>query len=43
MTVTGTVIKNIIHKLLAGEDYRTEVLALINAEFLQYAVDLSNE
>lgn len=39
MTVTGTVIKNIIRKLLAGEDYRTEVLALINAEFLQYAVD----
>jgi len=39
MTVTGAVIKNIIRKLFAGEDYRTEVLALINAEFLQYAVD----
>lgn len=39
MTLTGAVIKNIIRKLLAGEDYRTEVLALINAEFLQYAVD----
>ncbi len=39
MTVTGAVIKNIIRKLFAGEDYRSEVLALINAEFLQYAVD----
>ena len=39
MTITGAVIKNIIRKLLAGKDYRTEVLALINAEFLQYAVD----
>ena len=39
MTVTGTVTKNIIRKLFAGEDYRTEVLALINAEFLQYAVN----
>ncbi|MDE0482249.1 MAG: CfrBI family restriction endonuclease [Candidatus Poribacteria bacterium] len=39
MTITGAVIKNIIRKLLAGEDYRSEVLALINAEFLQYAVD----
>ena len=39
MTVTGAVIKNIIRKLFAGNDYRSEVLALINAEFLQYAVD----
>ncbi len=39
MTVTGGVIKNIIRKLFAGADYRSEVLALINAEFLQYAVD----
>lgn len=39
MTVTGAVIKNIIRKLFAGKDYRSEVLALINAEFLQYAVD----
>lgn len=39
MTVTGIVIKNIIRKLLAAEDYRTEVLALINAKFLAYVVD----
>ena len=39
MTVTGIVIKNIIRKLLAGQDYRSEVLTLIDAEFLQYIVD----
>ncbi len=39
MTVTGIVIKNIIRKLLAGEDYRAEVVALIDAEFLQYVIE----
>lgn len=39
MTITGIVIKNIIRRLLAGADYRSEVLALINAGFLEYAVD----
>lgn len=39
MTVTGVVIKNIIRKLIAGEDYRSEVITLIDAEFLQYVVD----
>ena len=39
MTITGIVTKNIIRKLLAEEDYRSEVLAMINAEFLQYVVD----
>ena len=39
MTVTGIVIKNIIRKLLAGQDYRSEVLTLLDAEFLQYVVD----
>ena len=39
MTVTGIVIKNIIRKLLSGQDYRSEVLTLIDAEFLQYIVD----
>lgn len=39
MTVTGIVVKNIIRKLLAAEDYRTEVIALINTEFLEYVVD----
>lgn len=39
MTITGIVTKNIIRKLFAAEDYRSEVVALINAEFLQYVVD----
>lgn len=39
MTITEQVAKNIIKKLLRGEDYRIEVVTLINAEFLQFAVD----
>ena len=39
MTITEQVAKNIIRKLLKGEDYRIEVVTLINAEFLQFAVD----
>ena len=39
MTITEEVTKNIIRRLLKGEDYRIEVVALINAEFLQFAID----
>ena len=39
MTVTGIVIKNIIRKLLSGQDYRSEIVTLLDAEFLQYVVD----
>ncbi len=39
MTLTEQVAKTIIKKLLNGEDYRIEIVALINAEFLQFAVD----
>lgn len=39
MTLTEQVTKNIIAKLLKGEDYRIEIVTLINAEFLQYAID----
>ena len=39
MTLTEQVTKNIIKRLLKGEDYRIEVIALINAEFLQFAID----
>lgn len=38
MTITEQVVKNIIKKLLRGEDYRIEVVTLINAEFLQFVV-----
>src|SRR3989304_6584156 len=39
ITITEQVAKNIIKKLLNGEDYRIEVVTLINAEFLQFAID----
>lgn len=39
MTITEQVAKNIIKKLLNGEDYRIEIVALINAEFLQFCID----
>jgi len=39
MTLTEQVTKNIIKKLLKGEDYRIEIVTLINAEFLQFVID----
>ncbi len=39
MTLTEQVTKNIIKKLLKGDDYRIEIITLINAEFLQFAID----
>jgi len=39
MTLTEQVAKKIIKKLLAGGDYRIEIITLLNAEFLQFAID----
>jgi len=39
MTLTDQVVRNIIIRLVKGQDYRIEVVALINAEFLQFAMD----
>lgn len=39
MTLTEQVAKTIISKLLKGEDYRIEIVTMINAEFLQFAID----
>lgn len=39
MTLTDQIAKNIIRKLLQGEDYRIEIVTLINAEFLQFAIE----
>lgn len=39
ITLTSQIAKNIIVKLLKGKDYRIEIVTLINAEFLQYALD----
>ena len=39
MTLSDQVLKSIITRLLHGEDYRIEVLALLNAQFLDYVID----
>lgn len=39
MTLTDNVVKNIIRKLLYEKDYRIEIITLINAEFIQFAID----
>jgi DNA-dependent RNA polymerase auxiliary subunit epsilon len=39
MTLTEQVTKNIIRKLISGNDYRIEIVTLINAEFLQFAIE----
>lgn len=38
ITLTEQVARNIIKKLINGEDYRIEIVTLINAEFLQYTI-----
>lgn len=38
MTLTEQVAKNIIKKLVNSDDYRMEIVMLINAEFLQFAI-----
>lgn len=39
MTLTEQVTQNIIRKLIKGQDYRIEIITLINAEFLQFSID----
>ena len=39
MTLTDQIVKNIITRVIKSQDYRIEVVNLINAEFLQFAVD----
>lgn len=39
MTITDEVVEKIIDKLLRGDDYRIEIVSLINAEFMQYSLD----
>lgn len=39
MITTPNVVKRVIKKLIMGEDYRSEVIALINTTFLDYAID----
>jgi hypothetical protein len=39
MTLTDTITQRIITKLIKGQDYRIEIVTLIDAEFLQYVID----
>ncbi len=39
MTLTDQVIKNIVSRVIKSQDYRIEIINLINAEFLQFAVE----
>jgi len=39
ITLTDQIVKNIITRLIKSQDYRIEIVNLINAEFLQFAVD----
>jgi hypothetical protein len=38
MTLTDQIVKNIIVRVIKSQDYRIEIVNLINAEFLQFAV-----
>ena len=39
MTLKEQVIKNIVTRVIKSEDYRIEIVNLINAEFLQFSID----
>lgn len=39
MTLENKIIKNIIKKVIKSQDYRSEVVNLINMEFLQFTID----
>jgi hypothetical protein len=39
MTLTDQIVKNIIMRVIKSEDYRIEIVNLINAEFLQFAIE----
>ena len=39
MTLTDQIVKNIVTRVIKSQDYRIEIVNLINAVFLQFAVD----
>lgn len=39
MKITNQVTKNIIKRVILSEDYRIEIVNLLNAEFLQFSID----
>ncbi|MFC2390437.1 MAG: CfrBI family restriction endonuclease [Bacteroidota bacterium] len=43
MTLTDQIVKNIITRVIKSQDYRIEIVNLINVEFLQFAVGFFKE
>ena len=43
MTLQNQAIKSIVTRVIKGQDYRIEIVGLINAEFLQFAVEFFKE
>ena len=43
MTLQNQAIKSIVTRVIKGQDYRIEIVGLINAQFLQFAVDFFKE
>jgi hypothetical protein len=39
MTLSDKTVKNIVKRVITGNDYRIEIVNLINAEFLQFVID----
>lgn len=39
ITITDSVIQRIIRRLFRGDDYRIEIVNIIDAEFLQYVIN----
>ncbi|PJG85629.1 CfrBI family restriction endonuclease [Conservatibacter flavescens] len=39
MKITNQVVKNIITRVIQSQDYRIEIVNLLNAEFLQFSID----
>jgi len=39
MSLTNKIIKNVARRVISGQDYRIEIVAAINAQFLDFALD----
>jgi hypothetical protein len=39
MALSDQIVKNVITRVIKSQDYRIEIVALLNAEFLQFAID----
>ena len=39
MDVTSSVVQKVVRRLIHGQDYRVEVITVLDSQFLEYAVD----